>query len=268
MITSAFRHERVGTLDDALQSVAGQAVPYAGGTELLAAMAMGMTAPDHLVDLKRVAELRGVTAAPKAVRIAAATPHAVVAADPTVGARLPMLAQVTAEVGNPRVRWQGTVGGNVCFAEPRSDLIPALNALQARLWLRSIRNERSTTVAEFIQGPFTVDLRAGELLVGIDVDTDDVIYQRYDRVRLLERPTAGVALVGRRSGWRLCVGAAGYLPTVHDIADPADLVPGDVARAVEPIEDSAGAADYKRHLVEVLVSRVLAAATAAREGRG
>ena len=96
--------------------------------------------------------------------------------------------------------------------------------------------------------PVTFDASAG------------LAFQACERVQLLERPAATVALVGWQSGWRLCVGAAGYLPVWRDAASLAELDADELAAAVEPIEDTAGSAEYKRHLVSVLTYRVLASA--------
>lgn len=259
MITR-FEHQRATTVEQALAAVASGAVPYVGGTELLAAMKLGLTAPERLVDLKQVGELRGVRSDDDSITIGAATPHAEVAASLIVRERLPMLANVTSVIGNPRVRWQGTVGGNLCFAEPRSDLIPALIALRARLRLRSQEGGRGVDMESFVSAPFTVDRRDDELLVDVVIPTGDLLFQQYHRLQIMERPTVGVALVGAATGWRLCVGAAGYIPSWHDAPTPGGFDADAVADAIEPMEDAAGAADYKRDLVRTLVSRALSGA--------
>lgn len=260
-----FEHQRAGSIDDALRALAEGVVPYAGGTELLAAMKLGLLAPERIIDLKRIPDLNGVTEAGDAIYIGATTPHAAVAVDPHVNARLPMLAAVTRDIGNPRVRWQGTVGGNLCFAEPRSDLVPALIALDATLRLRTLGGERSVAVADFIIGAFTVDRRDDELLIDITIPTIELRFQRYDRIQLQERPTAGVALVRRGQAWRLCVGAAGYVPVTREVPSLGELNAATISADLEAIDDAAGSADYKRHLVRVLVDRVVAAAKEAAE---
>lgn len=264
MITP-FTHARATTIDDALRAMADGAVPYAGGTELLAAMKLGLLAPERLVDLKHIRELTGVSldARTGGVTIGAATPHAAAAADPIVTDRLPMLASALATIANPRVRWQGTLGGNLCFAEPRSDLFPVLVALTTALILRGPNGERTIGISDFVLDAFTVDRQDDELLVRLVIETDGIEYQRYHRIQIGERPTVGVALVRRMGGWRLCVGAVGYVPVLHTADGLEDLEPEAVAEAVEPIVDAAGSADYKRHLVRVLVARALRDAGAA-----
>lgn len=264
MTLPVFAHSRPLALDEAVAAVGRGGIPYAGGTELLAAMKMGLVEADELVDLKRVDALRGVTAEGGTVVIGASTPHAEVARSALVRQRLPLLAHLVRHVGNPRVRWQGTVGGNLCFAEPRSDLVPGLIALGAEVELRSPAGTRTAPLEALIVGPFFFDRAPEELVTRITVDADRVGWQRYERIQLLERPTAGVALVEREHGWRLTVGAACHTPAAFDVDALEGLEAGQVAAAIDPIDDLSGSADYKRTLVSVLVKRVL---TAARQER-
>lgn len=263
-----FVHERAASVADAVDALARGATPYAGGTELVAAMKLGLLTPERLVDLKQVAELREIHVGSGEIVIGSTVPHAMVSAHGDVRTRLPMLAQVTSEIGNARVRWQGTVGGNLCFAEPRSDLLPALIALGARLRLASSQGSREVPADAFVIGPFTVDRRDDELLTEIVVPTDDLTFQHYERIQLLERPTAGVALVGRPSGWRIVIGAAGYVPTWDDASSPSGFDVGAIVSSLEVMEDAAGSSDYKRQLVSVLVTRVLQLAEEAGGRRG
>src|SRR5262245_34013181 len=102
-------------------------------------MRMGLLTPSGLVDLKRIPELRDITMAEGALVIGAGATHDNVARNQVVRSQAPLLAEVEDMVGNARVRAQGTVGGNLCFAEPRSDVIALLTAFEATLVLRSVR---------------------------------------------------------------------------------------------------------------------------------
>ena len=106
--------------------------PYAGGTELVPAMALGLRRPSAIVDLKRVAALNRIevdSADARIVTVGAAVTHRRLSDHPAVQEHLPTLAGAASRVGNARVRSTGTVGGNLCFAEPRSDLGCVLVAL-------------------------------------------------------------------------------------------------------------------------------------------
>lgn len=251
------RHTRPSDLGEALAALTNGGTPYVGGTELLAAMKLGLMAPEHLVDLKGLPELKGIEVEGSTVHIGAATPHAVAEQSGVIRARLPILSSALRNIGNPRVRWQGTLGGNLCFAEPRSDLIPVLVALDAALSLRSVRGERTVRAGDFVTDAFVVDRMDDELLVRISIDTDELLYQQYDRVQHMERPTVGVATVHRDEEWRMCLGSVGYVPHLAVARELDGFDPAAIAGEIEPIEDAAGSAEYKRHLVQVLVSRAL-----------
>ena len=253
-------------LADAIAAVAAGAMPYAGGTELVPAIKLGLLAPEGLVDLKQVPDLTGIGWEGPRLRIGATTLHAQVARDTSIRGRLPMLAGAAGRIGNPRVRWQGTVGGNLVFAEPRSDLIPVFISLGARVRLASPRGVREAVLADLLSEAYTFAREDDELLLDVTVDTSGVRYQHYDKIQLVERPTVGIALVGRDAEWRMVVGAAGYVP--HQVVVPrlADIDPDAVAAGIDPIDDLAGSAEYKRHLVQVLARRVLSAAQAGSDG--
>ncbi|MDH3250375.1 MAG: FAD binding domain-containing protein, partial [Acidimicrobiia bacterium] len=115
-----FEHLRPGSLEAALDTISETAAPYAGGTELLLAMKAGLLRPDTLVDVKRIDRLTRVETAGDQMSIGAAVTHREALSDPAVRRLLPVLAEVLGRVGNPRVRAVGTLGGNLCFAEPKS----------------------------------------------------------------------------------------------------------------------------------------------------
>ena len=133
-------------LDDVLAAVDYDHAPYAGGTELVPAMGLGLRRPAAIVDLKRVEALKRieVNAGAGAVSIGSAVTHRRLSDHPGVQEHLPTLAAAASRVGNARVRSTGTVGGNLCFAEPRSDLGCVLLALGAsrrtRHWLTRRRS--------------------------------------------------------------------------------------------------------------------------------
>lgn len=250
---------RPTTVDEAVGCLSEDAVPYCGGTELLLAMRAGLHRPEALVDLKHVAGLRGVERVDGTVRLGAATTHAVLANDPTVRAELPMLADVEHAVGNARVRAQGSIGGNLCFAEPKSDVGAALVALRATATLASPRGEREVAVQDLLQGAYFADREPDELLVRVDVP---VLPQRravYLKYQTMERPTVGVAVVREPGCCRIAVGAVGEVPYVWDGAAPADVDPDQVAAGVDPVPDLTGSERYKRHVTAVYVRRALKA---------
>ena len=119
--------------------------------------------PSALVDINRIAELAGLEV--NGDVIAGATVRADrLARDPSVAARLPVLADAAARVGHPAVRNRGTVGGNLAFADPANNLPVVALLLEASLTVRSVGGERTVDAAEFFRGAYTTALEDGELL--------------------------------------------------------------------------------------------------------
>lgn len=253
---------RPADLDDALRAVDEDHVPYCGGTELLLAMRAGLHRPEALVDLKGLTELTGVRVEGEDLVIGASERHMDVAAHSVVRKHAPMLARVEHAVGNARVRAQGSVGGNLCFAEPKSDVGTALIALGARVTLASVGGTRELSVQELIAGPYFADKEPEELCVDVRVPLPPADrLSTYLKFQTMERPTLGVALVQDRdrSAVRLVVGAVGEVPEVFDLPDLDAVDPDAVAAAVDPTPDLSGSEEYKRHVTGVFVRRAVAA---------
>ncbi len=240
-------------------------IPYCGGTELLLAMKAGLLRPDALVDLKRVAELRAITVEDDRLIIGATATHLEISRHPLVQQHAPMLVDVEHRVGNARVRAQGSIGGNICFAEPKSDVGTALVAYGATVRLASPAGEREILVEQFFDGPYSTTREPEELLVSIAVPLVHGRSAVYLKFQTMERPTVGVAAVsaGDTSGCRLVVGAVGEELLVVDVDDVADIDPDDIADQVDPIADLTGSVRYKRHVTALFVRRAADALTSA-----
>jgi aerobic carbon-monoxide dehydrogenase medium subunit len=248
---------------------------YAGGTELLLAMKEGLVRYDYLVNVKTVAGLRGVTLdADGTLRIGGATPHRVVERDAAVRARFPVIARMEGDVANVRVREVGTLGGNLCFAEPHTDPGTLLQVLDARVRLERAGGARDIPLTDLFAGPFETCRDDDELLTEIVVPPvparAGVAYRKFG---FLERPTVGVGVAltlddGHVGEVRVAVGCVGPVPRrmpeaearLHGVAvrdRAAALVEaGRIAgRAADAVTDLHGSADYKTHLVGVLLQR-------------
>lgn len=259
-----FSLERPTSLDEMFQLLGEDAMPYRGGTELLMAMKLGLLRPSVLIDVKQIASLRRIEMDGETLVVGAATSHAAITSSPLVRRELPVLAEVAARVGNARVRSQGSLGGNLCFAEPKSDLITLLAALGAEVSLAAAGRSRRLTLAEFVLGAYETAREAEEVMVDVRLPTrvGTAVYRKH---QYLERPTVGVAAVAIGGRWRVAVGAVAELPMVWAASELTGFDPRAMAEELEPMADLAGQADYKRHLSEVYLRRVLAEA-AGRDG--
>lgn len=257
-----FSHHRPRSIVEALEIIGFDSPPYSGGTELLLAMKAGLLRPRALVDLKRVPGLRGVTKADGYLQIGGATTHQEVIEDPTARESLPGLCTVLERVGNPRVRAAGTLGGNLCFAEPKSDVATVLIALEALVELRSVDDSRIVPISEFILGPYFTERKDDELLAAIRVPERDrrpVVYSKY---QTMERPTLGVAAtITSESRCRLVIGAVGGRPEAFEAEHAEDLETQAIADEIEVIPDLTGSEQYKRHIARLYMQKVLESLT-------
>ena len=251
----------------------------AGGTALMLAMRQRMLTPSHLVSVGHLQPLRGISADGSGwLRIGALCTHAEVAASPLIRAQWPMLASMASRVANPQVRHQGTLGGNLCYADPATDPPGCLLALDARVVLVSARGDRVLPMADFLVDYYTTALEPDELLTEIRVPplAPDAtgLYIRHLRTAAEHRPLTSVALLARRQGSvctevRIAVGASTPVPTRVARAEAclvgqtitADLIAeaaAIVAADITPVDDARGSADYRRHIVGVVARRGLA----------
>lgn len=266
-----FTVERPGSLDEAialLERLGDDAAFYMGGTELLLLMKLGMADASVLVSGKRLAELRGIERTESVVRIGAGHTYREIERSIVIRAALPSLATLASEVANLRVRNVGTLGGNLCFAEPHSDPATLLVALGAKTRLTSVTGERTLSLEQFVTGPLTTARRDGEVMTRIDVPVpapDAAV--GYYRVKFRERPVVNVAVVSNLDAPRVVVGAVGgrpcRVPTAEELLaaeSPIQEVAAAAGAAIEPIVDLDGDVEYKRHLVEVATKRACMAA--------
>ncbi|MBM4435402.1 MAG: hypothetical protein FJ028_09980, partial [Chloroflexi bacterium] len=189
---------------------------YAGGTELLVAMKMGLARWPVLIDVKHIPALRGVTRTDGVLRIGAAVTHWELERDPLLAGAIPAFAEMERSVANVRVRAAGTLGGNIAFAEPHADPPALLVALGARAVLEGASGPRTVPMAEFLTGMYQTALGEDEVLVAIEVPVPPpAVPVAYVKFQILERPTVGVAVVAGE-GLTVVVGAVDEVPRAVD----------------------------------------------------
>jgi carbon-monoxide dehydrogenase medium subunit len=277
LILSDFRLHRPASLADALllrAELGDEAAVYAGGTELLLALKMGVLEYEHLIDIKRCPELRGVQQVDGTVRIGAATTHRDLETSPLLARLLPALAELERHVANIRVRAAGTIGGNLAFAEPHADPPAMLTALDARVELAGAAGVRELAVEDFVLGAYETALGDDELVTAVVVPVPPAgVRATYRKLATLERPTVGVAVMGEVAGDTFAtapavvVGAVDERPLRVDATplagasvrdrDALEAVVEAARDLVDPVDDLSGSADYKRHLTGVVTRRAL-----------
>ena len=246
---------------------------YAGGTELLLAMKHDLLRYEHLVDIKTIPGLNKIESKDGALFIGGTATHRAIERSPLVQQHVPVLAQMEKNVANVRVRASGTLGGNLCFAEPHSDPATLLLALGAKAHLQAKSKRRTVAIDKLITGSYETSLASDELLEAIEIPIPTTNQRAaYLKYQLKERPTLGLALVLDMDGEHIkqanvVVGSVSAVPTQSEKANrllqgPKAQVEGQLAEAAEtlaqaadPVDDLEGGADYKRHLIGVFLKR-------------
>ena len=268
--------ESVKEVSDLLGRFGESAKVYAGGTELLLAMKEGLVQYEHLINIKNVKGLDEVTVDQDAVRIGALCTHHQLENAHLLQNNLGALVKLEQNVANVRVRQVGTIGGNVCFAEPHADPGILLLALGARMMVENSSSKREVPAGDFFVDAYETCLAADEILTEIRVPVlaakSGVAYLKFG---YLERPSVGVAVALRMDGGgqsledaSVSVGCAG--PAPKRVPEAEALLKGvsiDEARANLPqageiagqasdaISDLHGSQEYKEHIVGVLLKR-------------
>jgi carbon-monoxide dehydrogenase medium subunit len=268
--------ESVREVSELLSRFGESAKVYAAGTELLLAMKEGLVHYDHLINVKNVPGLNEVKADDGIIRIGALATHHELETSPLLQERLPSLVKLEHNVANVRVRQVGTLGGNLCFAEPHADPGTLLLALEAKCVAEKSGVKREIRAEDFFVDAYETALGQDEVLTEILIPVppprSGVTYMKFG---YLERPSVGVAIALRLNSAgdavedvKVAVGCAG--PAPRRVPEAEALLQGKSAeeasrniiqageiagKAAQAISDLHGSQEYKEHIVGVLLKR-------------
>ena len=285
MYAPNFDYYRARSVADAHQLLAAHpgAKLLAGGHSLLPLLKLRLAAPSTLVDIGRIAELRGISRQGDWIRIGALTTHAELAASADLRDAAAALADAAAMVGDPAVRNRGTIGGNIAHADPASDLPTVLVALDARMVAAGPGGERTIHADQFFTGIMTTALSEDEILLAVHVQASGrgqgSAYEKFahpaSRYAVLGVAASVAVTDGTCSAARIALG--GLLPNarrassaeraligkaINDdtIAAAADQVAADLGNDVSG--DIYASAEYRSAMAPVFTKRALANAAA------
>jgi carbon-monoxide dehydrogenase medium subunit len=266
--------QSVAEVSDLLGRFGDSAKVYAGGTELLLAMKEGLVRYERLINVKELKGLSEVVTDNGTVRIGALCTHRQLETSPLLQQELPSVVQLEKNVANVRVREAGTIGGNLCFAEPHADPGTLLMVLGAKMVAEKSSAKREIAAEDFFVDAYETSLAPDELLTQIGIPMPRASSRSaYLKFGYLERPSVGVALAltindGAVSDARIAVGCAG--PAPRRVAEAEALLNGKsteeatrnlnsagaiAGRAAQAISDLHGSQEYKEHIVGVLLKR-------------
>jgi carbon-monoxide dehydrogenase medium subunit len=272
--------ETVQEVSELLGRFGESAKIYAAGTELLLAMKEGLVQYERLINIKAVKGMNEIKADNGAIQIGALCTHHQLELSPLLQQNLPALVKMEQNVANVRVRQVGTLGGNLCFAEPHADPGTLLIALGASMTAEKSSGKRQITAEDFFVDAYETSLEPDEVLTEIQVPRlaphSGMAYLKFG---YLERPSVGVAVAlnlndGKSIGdIKIAVGCAGPAPKRVAEAEAflrgksIDEATGNVSkageaagRAAQAISDLHGSQEYKEHIVGVLLRRAFQSA--------
>lgn len=253
------------------------AVPIAGGTDVMVELNFDRRRPGALLDLTRVAELGEWSRDNGRVRLGAGVTYTRLIDELTP--ELPGLAIASRTVGSPQIRNRGTVGGNLGTASPAGDAHPPLLATGAVVEAESIGGRRSIPIAEFFTGPKRSALEAGELIAAVVIPaaTGPQQFSKIGTRNAMVIAVASFAVALHPAERRVGTGIGSAAPTPRRAAaaealaaaeldwdnrgpldpDLAQLFGALVAGTADPIDDVRGTAAYRRHTLAVMARRSL-----------
>ncbi len=267
MKAAAFDYVRAHSVAEALDLLVqhGQGAKLiAGGQSLLPALNLRLSAPAWLIDIGRIAALRGVTVAGRTLRIGAMTTHADLAASPDIARLAPMFVAAVAHIAHPAIRSRGTIGGSLANADPAAELPACALALAARMIVQGPGGTRTIPAASFFTGLFETALAADEILIAIEIDALDAPWGFQE----LARRSGDYAIVGLAAQSvpgappRLAYFAVGATAVLAPHAAAAlthgiDAACAALAQDLDPPSDLQASATTRLHLARVLLRRTV-----------
>ena len=257
----------------------------AGGQTLLATLNMRLSEPALLIDLNRIAALKGIAVRGDVLRIGALATHTEIEASGLVARHAPLFALAVPHIAHRAIRNRGTLGGSIAYADPAAEWPACLVAAGGAVVVRGRAGERRIDAGEFFTDLFTTALRAGELIVACELPLHapgrGVVWFDELARRHGDYASCGLALAGHRSGdrlqgVRLVFLGVGVTPVRARRAEaavegrPLDAASIDAAVAtlraeLNPLADLTNSSAMKRHLAGVLLRRALQHLLAAAE---
>ena len=282
MIPAAFDYTAPSTVDEAVRALADageDAKVLGGGQSLLPVLRARLAAPTVVVDIGRIAELRGIREDGDHLVIGAMTTHYDVQRDPLVREHAALLAMATDTVADPQIRHRGTFGGAIAHADPAGDLLAPALALDTEMVIAGPNGRRTVTAEDFFVDFFTTALAVDEILVEVRVPKYTgwgAHYEKFNRVAQAWSMVAVAAAVrvvdGAFAEARVGLTNMGAVPIRATAVEQAlvgqpataDAIRAAAAYAADgtnPTSDNSSDADFRRHLATVLTSRAVLAAT-------
>ena len=283
MLLREVGYARPSTVDDAVSLLAAHdgARALAGGQTIVNVMKARAAAPEVLVDLQDLDELRAIGfSSDGLLEIGAMVTYTQLLGSSEVEVARPILAEVASTIADVQVRNRGTVGGNVCVSDPTNHLPPLLVALEATFTVRGAGGERTVSAEEFFLGVYMTAVGEGELLTKVNVPPSSGGGDGFAGVTIGKHGTYIVDAAATVSGGdvRIALGCVAATPVrasaMEERLAGSDFSEDAIRNAAEglgatldPPSDVHGSADYRRRVAEVSAMRAVVQAAGRRKER-
>lgn len=256
----------------------GTAKIIAGGQSMIPQLKLRLLNPEVVIEIKHLRGLEYIRKGRNGLRIGSLTTHRAIETSDLIKQSFPMLVEMEHRLADVQIRNWGTIGGNLCHADPAGDPAPSLIALGAKVKTMSVRGKREIPLEDFFVDFLTTVLEPDEIMTEIEIPylppyTAGAYYK--ETVRVTDLPIASVAAVigldGRRKQVkeaRIVLGGVGSTPIRAQEAEKLlvgrkveaellDEVGAIAAKEASPSTDIHGSEEYKRILVKVVTKEMV-----------
>src|SRR6476620_4585215 len=260
-------YHRASSVDEAVSlfSKSSEAKFLAGGQTLLPVMKQRLAAPSDVIDLGKIKELIGVEASGDTLTIKAATTYFDIMQNADVKKSIPAIAYLTSVLGDPAVRYRGTIGGSIANHDPAADFPSFFNAMGTTVKT----NKRSISADDFFKGLFTTALEDGEIITAVSFPIPAKAGYAKFRHPASRFALTGVFVTKTKAGdVRVAATGASQDGVMRVSAIEAALKANWSAAAIDSVKISAsglmadihGTSDYRANLIKVMAQRAVTAA--------
>ncbi|WP_337871535.1 xanthine dehydrogenase family protein subunit M [Meiothermus sp.] len=272
MYTSEFAYKKAGSLAEAISLLQQHpdAELLAGGHSLIPTMKLRLASPSALIDISKVAELRGIRRDGDTLVIGAMTTYRELETSDLLKAHCPIIPQAVSLIGDPMVRAKGTIGGSLAHADPAADLPASMLALGAQIKVQGPSGSRVVEAEQFFTGMFSTALQEGEILTEVHIPVRPGARMAYAKFPhpASRYAVVGVAVVIGPGGLRAAVTGAGEhamrLTQLEQALAGKALTAENIAAACQGLlpadnlnHDLVASKEYRAHLVDVMAKRAL-----------
>jgi aerobic carbon-monoxide dehydrogenase medium subunit len=279
VIPGPFAYHRPKSVAEAVAMLAdlgAEARPLAGGHSLIPMMKLRLAAPEHLVDLGGLGELKGIKTDGNDIVIGAMTTQQELIADATLAAKLPILRETALQIADPQVRYVGTIGGNVANGDPGNDMPALMLCLGASYQIASKTGQRRIAARDFYEGAYMTALSQGEMVTAVRIPVPPAAHgYAYEKLKrkVGDYATAAAAVILTMAQGKVATCSIGLTnlsetplwaeaaakAVIGTALDAATLKKAAAAAEAiaNPASDNRGPAAYRKKMAGVMTARAL-----------